>query len=79
MLFRSTWFGVFAPKATSPAIVQLLNTRLQTVIDEPGMRKRLLDAGIEPIGGSARALAERVRSDYRDWGQVVKASGIKLE
>jgi len=75
----TTWFGVFAPRATSAGIVKLLNARLQAVIDDPRTRKSLLDAGIEPIGGSTQAFAELVRSDYREWGQVVKASGVKLE
>lgn len=75
----TTWFGIFAPKAIRPEIVRLLNARLQTVIDDPRTRKRLLDAGIEPIGGSAQGFAEFVRSDYRAWGRVVKASGVKLE
>jgi tripartite-type tricarboxylate transporter receptor subunit TctC len=75
----TTWFGIFAPKATSRKIVDLLNARLQTMIDDPKIRKSLLDSGIEPIGGSVKAFAELVRSDYEAWGQVVRASGVKLE
>jgi tripartite-type tricarboxylate transporter receptor subunit TctC len=75
----TTWFGIFAPKTTSPKIIRLLNSRLQTVIDDPKTRKRLLDSGIEPIGGSAQSFAELVRSDYRSWERVVKASGLKPE
>jgi tripartite-type tricarboxylate transporter receptor subunit TctC len=75
----TTWFGVFAPKATSPRIVRLLNGKLQTAIDDPKTKKRLLDSGIEPIGGPAPAFAEFVRADYRSWERVVKASGVKLE
>jgi tripartite-type tricarboxylate transporter receptor subunit TctC len=75
----TTWFGLFAPKGTSPGIVRLLNAKMQAVIDDPGARRRMLEAGMEPIGGSAESFAERVRSDYRAWGQVVKASGVKLD
>lgn len=75
----TTWFGVFAPKGTGSEIVHLLNSKLQAVIDDPKLRKRLLDSGIEPIGGSADTFAALVRSDYRAWGQVVKASGVKLD
>jgi tripartite-type tricarboxylate transporter receptor subunit TctC len=75
----TTWFGIFAPKGTGAEIVQLLNSKLQTVIDDPKLRKRLLDSGIEPIGGSADTFAALVRSDYRVWEQVVKASGVKLD
>ncbi len=75
----TTWFGLFAPKGTSPEIVRLLNAKMQAVIDDPGARRRMLEAGMEPIGGSAESFAERVRSDYRAWEQVVKASGVKLD
>jgi tripartite-type tricarboxylate transporter receptor subunit TctC len=75
----TTWFGIFAPRGTSAAIVQAVNAGMQSVIDDPGTRKRLLESGIEPIGGSAEVFAERVRSDYRAWEQVVRASGVKLD
>jgi tripartite-type tricarboxylate transporter receptor subunit TctC len=75
----TTWFGVFAPAGTRPRIVDLLNAKLQTVIDDPKLKKRLIDAGIDPLGGPAGEFAERVRSDYRAWGEVVKASGVKLD
>jgi tripartite-type tricarboxylate transporter receptor subunit TctC len=52
---------------------------MQSVIDEPATRQRLLESGIEPIGGTAEAFAERVRADYRAWEPVVKASGVKLD
>jgi len=75
----SAWFGVFAPKDTSVEIVRLLNGKLQAVIDDPKARQRLLEVGAEPLGGPAPAFAERVRADYRMWGQVVRESGIKME
>jgi len=75
----SAWFGIFAPRDTSPEIVRLLNGKLQTVIDDPKARQRLLELGAEPIGGSVPAFAERVRADYRFWGQAVRESGIKME
>jgi len=75
----TTWFGVFAPKGTSPEIVLLLNARMQAVIDEPKTKKRLLDSGIEPIGGSVQSFAELVRSDTRAWERVVRDSSVKLD
>src|SRR5262245_36968101 len=75
----TTWFGIFAPKGTSSEIVALVNASMQAVIDDPKTRKRLLDSGMEPIGGAAQVFAERVRADYRAWEQVVKASGVKLD
>jgi tripartite-type tricarboxylate transporter receptor subunit TctC len=75
----SAWFGVFAPRGTSPEIVRLLNEKLQAVIEDASTKRRLLEVGAEPLGGPVPAFAERVRADYRLWGQVIKESGIKLE
>jgi tripartite-type tricarboxylate transporter receptor subunit TctC len=75
----TTWFGIFAPRGTSAEIVQIVNAAMQSVIDDAATRKRMLDSGIEPRGGPAAAFAERVRTDYRAWEQVVKASGVKLD
>ncbi len=75
----TTWFGIFAPKGTGPETVRLLNARMQAVIDDPKTRQRLFESGIEPIGGSVEAFAELVRSDYRAWERVVRASGVKLD
>src|SRR5437660_1234665 len=75
----TTWFGIFAPKGTSPAIVRLVNSKMQAVIDDSKARQRLLESGIVPIGGSVEAFAELVRSDTRAWERVVRASGVKLD
>jgi tripartite-type tricarboxylate transporter receptor subunit TctC len=75
----SAWFAVFAPKGTPADVVRLLNQRLQAALDEPKMRQRLLELGAEPGGGSSEAATERLRADYRLWGQVIREAGIKLE
>ena len=75
----TTWFGVLAPKGTSPAIVNYLNSNLQKVFDDANTKKRLLESGMEPGGGSEDSFAKLIRTDYRKWETVVKASGVKLE
>ncbi len=75
----SAWFGIFAPRDTSPDIASMLNAKLQEVIDDPKTRQRLFEIGAEPVGGSVESFAERFRSDFRMWGQVIRESGIKLE
>ncbi|MSQ51046.1 MAG: tripartite tricarboxylate transporter substrate binding protein [Betaproteobacteria bacterium] len=75
----TTWFGILGPKAISPDVVRVLNSRYQSVIDEPKYKARLIESGIEPIGGSAESFAERVRADYRMWGELIKDAGLKAE
>jgi len=75
----TTWFGVFAPQGTAPRIVHLLNAKLQSLIDDPKGKQRLMEFGCEPVGGSAESFAEAVRADYRAWASIVKEAGIKPE
>jgi tripartite-type tricarboxylate transporter receptor subunit TctC len=75
----SAWFGIFAPKDTPGDIVRLINGKLQVWVEDARTRARFLDIGAEPLGGSPASFVERVRSDFKYWGQVVRDSGIKLE
>jgi len=75
----SAWFGVFAPRATPPEIVRLLNDRLQAVVDDPKTRQRLFEIGAEPVGGSVESFSERWLADHRMWGRFIKETDIKLE
>jgi tripartite-type tricarboxylate transporter receptor subunit TctC len=75
----TTWFGVVAPRGTSPTVVSDLNRHLQNMLDDPKTQQRLLESGIEPAGGDAQSFGSLIRSDYRKWEPVVKASGARLE
>lgn len=71
------WFGVFAPKGTDAAIVNKLNTAINTVLQQPDMRARF-----EAMGNTVRietpAQFEKTVHDNRaKWGEVVKAAGIE--
>ena len=75
----SAWFGVFAPRGTPMEVVRLLNQHLQALLEDSKVRERLYDAGAEPVGGSAKAFAERYRADHRRWGQFIREIGLKTE
>ena len=75
----SAWFGIFAPRGTPRELVKLINEKMQAVIEEPKAKQRFSDLGAEPGGGAAEGVAERLRADYRMWGQVIKEAAIKLE
>ena len=75
----NAWFGIFTPKGTPPDIIRTLNERMQSVLDEPKTRQRLIEVGAEPGGGLQPALAERMRGDFKLWGQVIQDAKIKLD
>ncbi len=74
-----SWYGVFAPAATPPALIKRLNEELQKVIADKDVRERFNTLGIEPLGGSSNDFAAVVRNDSARWAKVVSEAGITLE
>lgn len=72
------WLGLFAPTGTPPAIVAKLNEAVNQVLQRPDVREKILVGGAVPMGGSAEQFADFLKTDYTKWGQIVKASGVKL-
>ena len=73
------WLGLFAPAGTPPEIIGTLNRELGTVLRAPAMRERLSQQGADPVTDSPEEFAAYARGDFQRWGQVVRASGMKLE
>ena len=72
----SAWFGIFAPKGTNYEILKMLNERLQIVFDDPKIKLKMNEIGAESVGGSISTFSNRIKSDYKIYGQVIKESGI---
>jgi tripartite-type tricarboxylate transporter receptor subunit TctC len=75
----SLWYGVAAPAATPPAIVQRLNAELTGILDMADVRKNFADQGADAGGGSPAAFDAFIRDEIRRWGAVMKEAGIKPE
>jgi tripartite-type tricarboxylate transporter receptor subunit TctC len=71
----STWYGIFAPAGTPPAIVRYLNTTLHAVMEDPKVRTQLEGQGVDITPNSPEAFKEFVRKDQEKWAAVVKSSG----
>ena len=74
-----SWFGVFVPKATPPAIVNKLNDAIVKILDAPQINSRLVAQGAEPVPMNVDEFSRFVRHEYESWIPVVKASGARAE
>jgi len=45
----------------------------------PDVRQRMLDAGIEPAGGTPQQFAAFIQAEMLKWGKVAKTAGIQPE
>ena len=75
----SAWYGIFAPAATPPAIVQQLSAELQAIFQQPDVQARLLPLGYEMSIGNSEQVREIISRDLEKWNKVVKAAGIRPE
>ena len=73
------WTGVFAPKATPPAIVRKLESEFIRISQLPDVVARLKPLGVRTVGNSSEEFARIVAADIVRWGEVAKAANIKIE
>jgi tripartite-type tricarboxylate transporter receptor subunit TctC len=75
----TAWFGIGAPKATPPAIVEKLNKEINAALADAQFKGRLTDLGGEPMPLSISDFSNFIDSETEKWAKVVKFSGAKAE
>ena len=75
----SGWYGVMAPAATPPAIVEKLNQAIVRVLRAPETHQRLAVDGSEPVGNSSAQFGEHIRSEIAKWRNLIRELGIHAE
>lgn len=71
------WYGVIAPRQTPAAVVSKLNTEAVNAINQPDVRQRFVNLGLEPVGGTPDAFGNLLRTELGKWGKVIKEAGIQ--
>jgi tripartite-type tricarboxylate transporter receptor subunit TctC len=75
----AAWHGFFAPAGTPAAIVEKVNKEINAILQDPALRKRFEQDGIEAIGGTPQDFGKYVRSEIERWGTVAKQAQIKID
>ncbi len=74
-----SWNALFAPAGTPPEIVNTLNGALREILADAGVKKRLLELGIEAKAGTPQEIADRLKSDIDKWQKVIEKAGIQRQ
>jgi tripartite-type tricarboxylate transporter receptor subunit TctC len=75
-----TWYGVFAPAGTPPAIVGRLHADLVKAMQTPDVRARLEGIGADgTVSRSPEEFAALVRADTARYAKIVKDIGLKID
>lgn len=70
------WLGFFAPAGTPKEIIFKLHAEVVKTLQTPAVREKLLQSGIEVIGGTPEQLGEAVKAEIAKWSRVVKEANF---
>ena len=73
------WQGIVGPKGLPADVVKQLNAVGNKALQDPDLRKTILDQGNEVVGGTPEAFAALIKSEAPRWGKVVKDAKIEPE
>jgi tripartite-type tricarboxylate transporter receptor subunit TctC len=75
----TVWNAFFLPKGTPDAIVRRYNKAVNEMIEDPALKKKLQDLGLEILPPEQRTpeyFAKYLPEEIARWGKVIKAAGI---
>ncbi len=75
----SSWFGLFAPAGTPPAVVSRVQQDVARILASAPMRERFAAQGAQPVGDTPVQFAAFIRSETEKWTQVVRFSGARID
>ena len=73
------WWSVYAPAGTPAPIVARLNTLVNGALADRDTLAALQRQGVQPMGGTAEALADMTRQEVASWREVIRAAGITAD
>ena len=74
-----TWFGVFAPAATSRDVIARLQTEIAKAATHPDVKDRIAGQGLVLVANTPAQFADFDKAELVKWARVVKASGATAD
>ena len=78
----SAWNAIYMPKASTPQQVATLNAALNKALENPKLKQRLADIGLdvpEPERRTPAYLGKFTAEEIKRWEAPVKASGVQFD
>ncbi|CAG2151660.1 Bug family tripartite tricarboxylate transporter substrate binding protein [Cupriavidus plantarum] len=74
-----SWFGLFVPAGTPPAVVEKLSQAIVQSVADPAVKERLKGLGADPVGDDQPAFQKYVNQEVSRWAVLVKQSGATVD
>ena len=78
-VLAENWYGFIAPAGTPDAIIEKLNRATNEAVKNKGVVDKLAAQGADAEGSTSEDFGKLIASETKKWGDVIKASGVKLE
>jgi tripartite-type tricarboxylate transporter receptor subunit TctC len=75
----STWFGIFAPAGTPPAVVAALNHAVRSTLSTPANAERLKTLGTDAAPWDAARFAAFVAAEHSKYAAVIQAANVRID
>ncbi|MFO1080625.1 MAG: tripartite tricarboxylate transporter substrate binding protein [Reyranellaceae bacterium] len=73
------WFGLCGPKGLPPAVVKRWEEAVKAAVEDPEVRRKLLDNGMVPAFQDSAGLTKTMDENRRNYRQIIQAAGIRAE
>lgn len=73
------WFGIVAPAATPPAVVEQLNREIVAALRTPDVSARLVSQGAEIAGTSTLEFGRFLAKEHGVWSEIASSVATKVE
>ncbi len=78
-LESSTWVLFMVPGATPKEIIIRLAAESAKALKDADVRERLIQTGIEPVGGTPEEAKRFLDAEIAKWAKVINTAGVKAE
>jgi tripartite-type tricarboxylate transporter receptor subunit TctC len=73
------WWGLLGPAGMPSDLLAKLSHDFVAALNTEPVKERLAKLGASPIGSSPEAFDAKIHADYKKWGPIIAAAGIKAE
>jgi len=73
------WFGLLVPKGTPKPIVDRLSDLISKTMDDPNVRKRMIEIGADPAKSTPQEFKDLISSEVVKWRGVIKDANIAVD
>jgi tripartite-type tricarboxylate transporter receptor subunit TctC len=76
----TAWLGIFAPAGVPAPVIYRLHDEINRLLASAALRDKVLGVGgLEPFVSTPEEFAALIRAEYAKYGEVVKATGVKID